>query len=188
MKLEIYNETMFHSRRIFLVSFLGALSSLVFGADIPRPVTEFAMQMPNGSKTLLSTYRGKPIVFAFIQTTCPHCQKATQMLTKLQQEYGPRGVQFLACAFNDDANVALPSFLMQYKPTFPIGWSNRDAVFSFLQISMMKPGYVPKFIFVDKSGTIRAQHDGDSSFFSNEEQNTRNMLDEMLKGSGKPKS
>ena len=177
---------MFPSRRFLLMSLFGALSSSVFGADVPRPVSEFAMTMTNDSQTLLSKYRGKPIVFAFIQTTCPHCQKATQMLTQLQAEYGPKGVQFLACAFNDDAKVALPSFLMQYKPSFPIGWANRDAVFSFLQISMMKPGYVPKFIFVDKTGTIRAQHDGDSAFFSDEEQNTRKMLDELLKG--KPKT
>ena len=32
--------------------------------------------------------------------TCPHCQAASKLMTKLQEEYGPRGFQAIDVAIN----------------------------------------------------------------------------------------
>jgi peroxiredoxin len=176
---------MLSSRRLLLATLFASLCPLLTAADVPRQTPEFAMQLTNNTKSLLSSYRGKTIVFAFIRTTCPHCQKTTQELSRLQAEYAARGVQFLACAFDDEAKTGLPAFIAQYKPSFPVGYATSDAVFSYLQISMMKPGYVPKLVFIDKRGVIRSQHDGNSDFFTNQEQNTRAMIEELLKTKSK---
>ena len=62
------------------------------GADVPRPSPDFAVNLNDGRQIHLSQYKGKVVVLAFILTTCPHCQFTSQMLTKLQQEYGAAGV------------------------------------------------------------------------------------------------
>jgi hypothetical protein len=35
-----------------------------------------------------------------------------------------------------------------------------DKAFKFLQLSLMTPGTVPKLVFIDKKGMVRAQYDG----------------------------
>src|ERR1017187_2389686 len=117
--------------------------------QVPRPAGEFAIKMPNGQITLLSQYAGKVVVLAFISTTCSHCQHITQVLSSLQNEYGPRGVQFLAAAFNPDAAQLVPGFITQFRPTFPVGSADRDSVLEYEQASLAKPDFVPELIFID---------------------------------------
>jgi thiol-disulfide isomerase/thioredoxin len=137
--------------------------------------------MPNGQITLLSQYAGKVVVLAFISTTCSHCQHTTQVLSSLQNEYGPRGVQFLAAAFNPDAAQLVPGFITQFRPTFPVGSADRDSVLEYEQASLAKPNFVPELIFIDRGRVIRAQHNGGDEFFKEQEKNTREMLDTLLK-------
>ena len=54
--------------RTFCAFFLLAASA--FPAVVPpRKSPEFAIQMPDGKQTLLSTYRGKVVLLAFFYTT-----------------------------------------------------------------------------------------------------------------------
>lgn len=152
-----------------------------YGQTVPRPAGEFAIKMPNGQTTLLSQYAGKVVVLAFISTTCPHCQHTTQVLSAFQNEYGPKGVQFLAAAFNPDAVQLVPGFISQFKPTFPVGSAERDSVYEYEQASLVKPNYVPELIFIDRNRVIRAQHSGGDDFFKEQEKNIREMLDSLLK-------
>jgi thiol-disulfide isomerase/thioredoxin len=152
-----------------------------YAQQVPRPAGEFAIKMPNGQVTLLSQYSGKVVVLAFISTTCPHCQHTTQVLSALQNEYGPRGVQFLAAAFNPDAAQLVPGFIAQFRPAFPVGSADRDSVLEYEQASLVKPNYVPELIFIDRGRVIRAQHNGGDDFFKEQEKNIREMLDTLLK-------
>ena len=68
---------------------------------VPRKSPEFVFVEASGKQTLLSTLKGKVVVFALMHTTCPHCQREAVMLTKLQNELGPRGLQVVGTAFND---------------------------------------------------------------------------------------
>ena len=162
-----------------LVPLLTGLAA--YAQQVPRPAGEFAIKMPNGQITLLSQYAGKVVVLAFISTTCPHCQHTTQVLSGLQNEYGPRGVQFLAAAYNPDAEVLVPNFIRDFKPTFPVGSANRDSVLEYQQASLAKPVYVPELIFIDRGRVIRAQHNGGDDFFKEQEKSIREMLDTLLK-------
>src|ERR1700683_2893790 len=117
-----------------LTAFGLLLTGLVaYAQQVPRPAGEFAIKMPNGQITLLSQYTGKVVVLAFISTTCPHCQHTTQLLSGLQNEYGPRGVQFLAAAFNPAAEHLVPAFIAQFRPTFPVGSAGRESVLEDVQ-------------------------------------------------------
>ena len=164
---------------------IGAISlllgSLAYAQQIPRPAGEFAINMPNGSQTLLSQYAGKVVVLAFISTTCPHCQKTTQLLSALQKEYGPKGVQMLAAAFNPEAPSLVPGFIQQFQPNFPVGSAPREAVLEYEQASLVKPNYVPDILFIDRHRVIREQHMGDEPFFADQEKNIRGVLDMLVK-------
>lgn len=171
--------------RSFLASLisLALLATATTAAPIPRPSPDFVIHMtPSGEVSLGSPqFKGKVVVLAFILTTCPHCQHATQVLSGFQNEYGARGLQVVAVAFNEMANMLVPDFIKQFKPTFPVGWANRMDVLTYLDHSALTQMYVPIMVFIDKKGVIRYQHLGDDPFFQNQEKNVRDTIEELLK-------
>src|SRR5580658_6235611 len=168
-------------RRSITASVLFLTGLAAYAQQVPRPAGEFAIKMPNGQITLLSQYAGKVVVLAFISTTCPHCQHTTGVLSVLQNEYGPRGVQFLAAAFNPNAAQPVPGFIAHLKPNFPVASADRESVLEYEQASLAKPNYVPELIFIDRGRTIRVQHNGGDDFFKEQEKNIRETIDQLLK-------
>ena len=148
---------------------------------MPRPAPEFVINMPNGSQVLLSQFNGKIVLLAFMLTTCPHCQHAVPILSAIQKEYGPRGVQILGTTFNDGAPQLVPEFIARFQPNFPVGSSPRESVTEFQQHPPWKRAYVPEFVFIDRKRVIREQHSGEEDFFKDEEKSVRAVLDNLLK-------
>ena len=162
-----------------------AVGIAAWSAEAPRKAPELQFHMPDGKTASLTALRGKKVcAVAFISTTCPHCQAYIQTLNGIQKDYAEKGVQIVAVAFNPGADKALAPFIEQFKPTFPVGWDPDTAVLDFLQMSILKPGYVPKVAFIDRSGNIRLQvnqADGPEEFFREADKSTRAELDELLK-------
>lgn len=144
---------------------LGATGMLAQAQQIPR-VADFEMTTTAGL-VKLTQYRGKTVVLAMIRSSCSHCQVTTQLLRSLQQEFGAK-VQMLGCDFVEDGAIVVPQFIERYKPGFPVGWTSTEKAFKFLQLSLMTPGTVPKLVFIDKKGMIRAQYDGTDAAMSGE--------------------
>jgi len=150
-------------------------------ADVPRPSPEYAIKLTTGKQLLLSSYRGKVVAMMFVATDCVHCQETSRVMQKYQQEYGPRGFQTLAVAFNPMAIMLIPEFIKASGATFPIGFDERDPVFNYLQWPAMLRTFVPIMVFIDRKGVIRAQYMGDDPFFKNRDANVRNMIEKLLK-------
>src|SRR3954462_13163645 len=144
---------------IFLCATLSA------SAPTPRPSPDFVVHLTPTGQVTPAQYKGKVVILALIATTCPHCQRATQVLSGLQKEYGPRGLQVMAAAFNEMSNMLVPDFIKQFQPAFPVGWSTRMDVLNYLQHSAMEQMYVPIMVFIDRNGVIRGQYLGDDPFF-----------------------
>ncbi len=70
----------------------------------------------------LSSLRGKVVGLLFVHTTCPHCQHASQVFTKLYQEYKPRGFEAVDVAFNTMANLYVKDFVKDYQIGYPVGF------------------------------------------------------------------
>lgn len=167
-----------------LLAFTVSLGLIFPGAaaTLPRPSPEFAIQMTPSGQTLLTQYKGKVVVLMLISTTCPHCQQTTKMMSEIQKEYKDRGVQVLAAAFNEMANMLVPDFIKQFEPAFPLGYANRDAVLTYLQHPVMMQLYVPSLVFIDRKGMIRYQHTGEDPFIAqNQEKNVRETIETLLK-------
>jgi thiol-disulfide isomerase/thioredoxin len=142
------------------VVLLAALGVSAFAAPpvVPRPAKELEIVEPGGKHDLLTSYRGKVVVVQFLFTTCPHCQAYSQLLTKIQSEYGPKGFQALGAAFNEEANsLVVSNYIEKYRVGFPVGPVMRDTVMSFLGFSLMDRLVVPQIVLIDKKGQIREQ-------------------------------
>ncbi|HMC61745.1 MAG TPA: hypothetical protein VKJ01_21310, partial [Candidatus Solibacter sp.] len=102
-------------------------------------------------------------------------------LTKDQQEFGPRGLQVLASAI--DAPTAVPGFILQFNPPFPIGLNTNEEAMGFMQHVPMMTSYMPMIAFIDKDGVVRAQYEGNDPFLSEgvQERNLRDKIEELLK-------
>lgn len=174
-------------RRFAAAAVLAFFASVnLQAANIPRHSPEFAIDMLGGKQTLLSTYKGKVICLIFILTYCPHCQKTVGILSKLQNEYGPRGFQVLASAIEDMAGMAVPGFIKTYNPPFPVGFNNRNSVLDYLQHPVMNRLLMPQMAFIDKNFSIRAQYSGDDAKFLpddpvQQEKNLRAQIEALLK-------
>src|ERR1700733_13008873 len=103
----------------------------------PRKPPPFSLLRPDAAPLPLSHYRGKVVALTFISEVCSHCQALTLQLNPLAHEFAPRGVQFLECAINDGAAEGLKEFTMKFQPGFPVGWSTREAMLSYLGIQPM---------------------------------------------------
>jgi len=174
---------MFTDMRTLITSLV--LTALAFSSHagaapkVPRKAAEFVIQTPDGKRQLLSSYRGKTVVLALMFTTCPHCQKTAGLLAQVQKEYANKGVQVLGAAFDQGAAFNIQNFNKVFGVNFPCGYSSQKAVMDFLEIT--EPPFVPDLVFIDKTGTIRAQYVGDEKFLSNQEVNIRAELDKLIR-------
>lgn len=144
-------------RSLMLCSALAALGATVYAASpIPRPAPQ--VEVTDGSgKHMLSSYKGKVVVLQFLLTTCPHCQAYSQLLTKLQTQYGPKGFQALGAAVNEATPEMAKEYQAKYAPNFPVGPLDHDQVYTFMGFSIMeRPGF-PQIAVIDRKGQIREQ-------------------------------
>jgi peroxiredoxin len=155
----------------------------LIAAQIPRPAPEFPIRLVDGHRLSLSQYRGKVVVLAFVQTTCPHCQHLSVLLNRMYKEYAPRGFQVLGVAFNPMATLLVPDFVKQLDLSFPVGVGLHEEVESYLQHPAMEILYVPQLVFIDRKGIIQAQYAGQDDFFKEpaDEANLRQQIEALLK-------
>lgn len=167
--------------------FLLAAGS-VWAADIPRQSPDFPIQMANSKQIKVSDYRGKVLCLVFILTTCPHCQKTTQVLEGIYPELAPKGFAVVEAALNDNPDI--PSFVSQFKVPWPVGTAGVLQALDYMQWPKDKRPLVPFVVFIDRQGVIRAQYSGvDEAFFadSQQEQHIRDEVGKLLNEGGKAK-
>jgi thiol-disulfide isomerase/thioredoxin len=140
--------------------------------------------MADGSNKQLSSFKGKVVVFAMMQTGCPHCQHFAQQLGMYQREYGPKGVQVLGVVFDKGAKAGLPQFAEQFARGFPVGYSDEATVMNWLKQPLEQGYFVPIVAFINRRGAIESQHMGDDMLFQDPDGNIRHKLDLLLKQPG----
>lgn len=159
------------------------LMAMVAGAAVlPRKAADLEIQI-NGAKPIeLSQYRGRPVVLAFILTTCSHCQYTTGLLVKLQTEFVSKGLQVIECAVNDGAAADVPNFIKRFQPNFPVGYSNDQiGVLAFLQHPATAIPHMPMLAFIDRHGIIRDQYQGIDALLSDDAKQEANLRAEIEK-------
>lgn len=125
--------------------------------QVPRKSPEFVIRIPNGQQLLLSQFRGKVVALEFLFTTCPHCQHSSQLMSKLYTELKPRGFQPLGVAFNEGAERMVPIFVQGLGVNYPVGVAPQQAVYTYMNISILQRLVVPQIVLIDRAGMIRLQ-------------------------------
>jgi thiol-disulfide isomerase/thioredoxin len=170
--------------RIFVPALLLAASLFPVAAQ-PRKAAEITITEASGKQSLLSAYRGKVVALAFILTTCPHCQAECGVLTKLNTELGPKGFQPIAIAFNDNANLLISSFVENFHPNFPVGWTTRDQAKKYLGYDDKTPWFVPQVLLIDRKGMVVEQSAAKGTEELQKEDTLRAKIEALL---GTPKT
>jgi thiol-disulfide isomerase/thioredoxin len=147
--------------KTLLVSVLGGialLASSVWAADVelPRPAPKLVYNIPGKPPQDLSQYLGKVVALEFIFTTCPHCQAASHVMSKLQTEYGPKGLQVIDVAVNANADLGVEDFAKEQQTTFPVGWTVQNAMLEFMGFGSSRY-VVPQLVLIDRKGMIHYQ-------------------------------
>ncbi len=166
-----------------LIGLFAASAALMMAADLPRPSPDLVVHLNGGGKATVGQYRGKVVAVCFILTTCPHCRKTIGFLSKAQTDYGPRGFQVLASAIQGGAEQAVPGFIQEFHPTFPVGFDDLRTAIDYMQHPPFLNPHMPLLAFLDRQGVIRAQYEGnDPQFFTDDlEQNIRKQIEDLLK-------
>lgn len=168
--------------RKLLVAAVCLMAIAAYAAVLPRKATDLQIQL-NGAKPIeLSQYRGKPVVLAFILTTCPHCQFTTGLLVKLQTEFVAKGLQVIECAVNDGAAAEVPSFIQRFHTNFPVGYSTDTfSVLNFMQHPASAVPKMPMLAFIDRHGIIREQYQGADAVLTDEAKQEESLRAEIEK-------
>jgi peroxiredoxin len=167
-----------------LAVFLGFAVFAGFAAQVPRQSPELVINYPGGKQALLSTYKGKVVLLEFIFTTCPHCQVTSQMVSKLQTEFGAKGFQALAVAVNPMALMLVNDFVRDFHINFPVGASERDPALRYLQINESDRWVVPQIVLIDRKGMIHAQTPPQGDEKMQDEANLRVQIEKLLQTGG----
>jgi len=120
------------------------------------------------------------VALELIFTTCPHCQHASELMTKLQREHGPRGFQALDVAFDENADLKVENFVRDHQVGFPVGWTDRDSVLSFLSLSAIERFVVPQLQLIDRKGVVHYATPPLGDENSMKEETIRQRIEELL--------
>jgi thiol-disulfide isomerase/thioredoxin len=169
------------TRRSLFAFALCALSAFA-AANVPRKAPEFVIKLPDGGQKLLTQFRGKVVILEFLLTTCPHCKDTSRIMTRLQTEYGSRGLACIGVAVNEDAAYRVAGYVQETGANFLVGVGDRDPSLALLQHPANKTFMVPRIAFIDRAGMIRAERGGggDDEFFKNEEKIMRSIIEPLL--------
>jgi peroxiredoxin len=171
-------------RALTATAFVALTVSAFATPPVPRKSPEFTVTDPAGKPVLLSSLKGKIVVMPFMFTTCPHCQREAQMLTKLQQEFASKGVVMLGTVFNDANGPMAAQFVKEFNIGFPVGYASRDAVVSYLGLSVLDRWVVPQVAIIDRKGNVVAQSAATGTPELQDENFLRAFLDKLVKESG----
>lgn len=164
---------------------VSVLATLLFAsaapAAPPRPAPPLQFVAADGSTISLAALKGKVVIVEWLLTTCPACQESARILSKLQAEFGPQGLQVVGLAIDPEAPLRLREFTSVYATTFPVGMYGYVEARKWLEIPEHLRMLMPVIAVVDRAGMIREQHPGDdSAWMNNKDQNLRALLKTLL--------
>ncbi len=165
-----------------------ALAGVGQEANGLRKAPELTFTVPGQAQQSLSQYKGKVVALEFIATTCPHCQAASRLMTRLEQEYGSRGFQALDVAINafdegrnaQQADMVAMMFARNFEVGFPVGWTTRDQFVAFMGFSFAELTVVPQLVLIDRQGYIHYQTTAKGDENSMKEATIRQRVEELL--------
>lgn len=134
--------------RKLLTILLCAAACVATAAD--RRAPGFTLMDSKGTWHDLADYRGKPVLLALIQTTCPHCATFAENLQKAQEKYGDK-IAVLAVVVPPDTLEKARDFTTGHKLTYSIVFDMGQMCMSYVRGPDLK---FPRLYVIDRNGMI----------------------------------
>jgi peroxiredoxin len=152
-------------------------------AQPSRTLPMVPIRTPDTKGINLAKYRGKELIIVLFSTECEDCLRTVGYLTKIQQDYGARGLQVIGVGINNNAPYTVASWAQRYKIPFPLGYLDQAGAMKLAAIKKDERPFVPIVMFVDSALTVRVQYFGDSPLFkdASQEKALRAIADSLLK-------
>jgi len=139
--------------RKFLIILLSAAACVAAAAD--RRAPGFALMDSKGAWHDLADYRGKPVLLAMIQTTCPHCAAFAENLERAQQKNGDK-IAVVAVVVPPDTLDKVKEFVAGHKITYPIVFDSGQMCLSYVLNTNLQ---FPRLFVIDAGGMIHTDYE-----------------------------
>jgi peroxiredoxin len=172
-------------KSMFLISLLLTSAFAASSAPLAHKSADYTINEPSGKTELLSSFKGKVVVLAFLFVKSQHCLRVAETLNKLHGELGPRGFQAVGVAFDPpnspNGGVQLVGYMADYlKLTYPVGYSTKADVDHYLGRTQNEILNIPQVVVIDRTGMIRATSGGRGGNPVLEDENSLRILIENL--------
>ena len=162
---------------------LAVAASLSFAVTVPRPCGKVPFTVPGKGPMNLADFYGKVIIVSVFKTTCPECRHTARLLTKIQNDLKPQGLQVVELAFDDvDNEAVIKKFVREFNPSYPVGIIDAEKLAEWGQLTAEMHPTVPMLFFINRNGFIEGQYMGAEPFMmeSLQDANIRAKLKRML--------
>lgn len=109
---------------------------------------DFVLKDLNGKQVQLSDYKGKGVFLNFWGTWCAPCKREMPYMERQYQHYKNLGVEIIAVNVGE-SNIAVESFVTQYKLTFPVVLDKSSEVLHAYGVDPL-----PTTFLIDKNGKV----------------------------------
>jgi len=123
----------------------------LFAADVSRRAPGFSLMDSHGEEHDLADFRGKLVLLAFTQTTCPHCAALAEILQQIQEKQGDK-VAVVAVVNPPDNFDTVRAYAAGHRITYPILFDTGQMAYSYVLTTNMQ---FPRLYIIDGGGTIR---------------------------------
>jgi Thiol-disulfide isomerase and thioredoxins len=137
------------------------LTACVIAAGCSRqPAGRGGWALDNNQRAALSDYKGKVVVLDFYATWCEPCRVETPHLVRLQNEFGPKGLQVIGLNVGgDEDREKVPAYAKEFNIQYPLAYPDDDLVTKYLSDNENIP---QSFVF-DRNGNLLKRFVGYSS-------------------------
>lgn len=132
---------------------------------------DFAAEMVDGSRFVLSSLTGKVILLNFWATWCPHCKHEIDTLQQLKHKYNSQGLEIVGVAFERNTKN-LPAYINKHGINYTIVLGTNDIAMKFPDIQG-----IPTTILIDGNGNIAAKYVGGMDV-----NRVESVIQQLLKG------
>ncbi len=131
------------------------LPGLTHAVEIGQSIPDCQALSEVGSQSFnISAFRGKVVLVDFWATWCPPCAQSMPFLNNLRNELKDQGFEIVAINVDEDVEQT-KRFLEVHRVDYPILMDPKGQCPAAFDVQAMPSSY-----FVDKTGKVRAVHQG----------------------------
>lgn len=130
-------------------------------ALISQPRPDFILADLSGTPRAASEWNGKVLAVNFWATWCPPCKREIPGFNALQNELGPKGLQIVGVAVDDQ--TAVHDYVQSTSIDYPVLVGDEINTIAIAEQYGNATGIMPYTVIVDRAGRIAYVHFGELS-------------------------